>query len=82
MAQFHGSRLPTAREAMRTDLGDVVYAEEVGDFSVVVQVPEDEVGLFAGFEGAALVGSVEAVGGVDGGGGERFGGGHVHLGAG
>ena len=61
------------------DSGARGRGDEVGEFAVVGEFVDDEVGLLPCFERADLGSETEAVGRVDGGGRERFGGREAHL---
>ena len=65
--------------AVDKDSGAHGRGDEVGEFAVVGELVDDEVGLLPCFERADLSAKAERVRGVDGGRGERFGGREAHL---
>lgn len=60
---------------------DEIGAETVAEVAVVGGGKHDDIGLFAGGEGADLVATADGVGGVEGGGDEGLGGGEAHVAA-
>ena len=64
------------------DVGDEGAGEAVAEIAIIGGVEDEEVGLFAGFDGADEIILGEGFGGVDGGGGDGLGGCHFHLTAG
>src|ERR1700676_602228 len=62
----------SARDARLDDLDSRIEAEAVGELRGLVDVPDNEVGLLAGFERAETVGEAEGAGGVAGDAGERL----------